>query len=521
MKKFEKYLPKNVTPKLDDNVVTFEVSQNDIKQVIYDLGIVKELKLKLLDCTDERQSNGNSKIWYIFGVPGDNIFVIPYICVGDSQEFPSVANELHAAGYYERKAQSMFGLKPIGIPDNRQLILHENWPIDQYPLRKDFKNTTRPKIADGTYEFNHIDGDGIYEIPVGPIHAGIIEPGHFRFSMAGESIMLLEARLGFVHKGSEKLFEQFDINKQVKLSERISGDSTFSHSLAFCQAVEALADVKVPRRAQYLRVIYSELERLANHFGDIGAIMLDTGLGFGGINGQRLREIVMRRNKTLTGSRFLRDVNAIGGVTKDISDDQAKVLIAELVELVDDFTEVIEIANSSSSFIDRVRNTGKLPLEVAIAHNVVGVAGRAVGLNIDTRIDYPYAAYSDLSSFDISTETKGDVQARFNVRIKEIYTSKKLIIDALSKMPSGKIKADDIKLDYKPNSLKISCVEGWRGEILYAVFTNKNGIIDRVMVRDPSFINWQVVGYCGPGNIVPDFPLINKSFNLSYTGHDA
>ena len=521
MKKFSQYLPKNVSPKYHDNIVTFEVAADEILCVIHDLHTDKGLNLKLLDCTDNRKVDGCFKIWYVFGVPKENIFIVPYVCVKEGDSFVSITSETPAASYYERKVQSLFGLKVTGISDSRPLMLHENWPDGQYPLRKDFKYTTRPKVASGTYEYQRVDGDGIYEIPVGPIHAGIIEPGHFRFSMAGESIMLLEARLGYVHKGSEKLFEQLSLDGKVKLSERISGDSTFSHSLAFCQAIESLAGLKVPSRAQYLRVIYSELERLANHFGDIGMIMLDTGFSFGGINGQRLREIVMRRNKQLTGSRFLRSVNTIGGVTKDIDADQIKNLLAELESVELDFSEVIAIANNSASFLDRVKTTGKLPHDVAVDYGVVGVAGRAVGLKNDVRVDYPYAAYPELSKFDIASEKTGDVQARFNIRVKEVYSSLAIIKNALKTIPSGQVKAKSSSVNLTPDSISISCVEGWRGEIIYTVITDSKGEIDRVMVRDPSFINWQVVGFCGPGNIVPDFPLINKSFNLSYTGHDV
>jgi len=521
MKRFSSYLPKDIIPHYFDNIVTFEVTQSDIHQVAHDLSIKHGLRLKLLDCTDERQEDNCFKIWYIFGVPKENIFIIPYICVKDNKKFPSIATELQPAVYYERKIQSLFGLTPVGIPDNRQLILHENWPKDQFPLRKDFKYTTRPKIDSGNYEFQRVDGDGVYEIPVGPIHAGIIEPGHFRFSMAGESILLLEARLGYTHKGSEKLFEQLDINEKLKLSERISGDSTFSHSLAFCQSVEKIANIEVPKRAQYLRVIYSELERMANHFGDIGAIMLDAGFAFGGSNGQRFREIIMRLNKQLTNSRFLRGVNTIGGVTCDITDEQIQNISTELKEIMVDFTEIIAIAENSASLLDRLKGTGKLSYDVAVDHNVVGVAARAVGISIDTRIDYPYAAYADLPAFNMPTCKIGSVLSRFTIRVEEVYASELIIQNALKQIPKGTIKANIDKLTFRPNSLAVSCVEGWRGEILYAIKTGTDGSIDRVMVRDPSFINWQVVGSCGPGNIIPDFPLINKSFNLSYTGHDV
>jgi Ni,Fe-hydrogenase III large subunit len=359
-------------------------------------------------------------------------------------------------------------------------------------------------------------------VPVGPIHAGIIEPGHFRFSMAGESIMLLEARLGYVHKGTEKLFESLSLKDQLKLSEKISGDSSFSHSLAFCQAIEQLANITVPIRARYLRTVYAELERLANHLGDIGALMLDAGFNFGGAHGARLREIAIRINQQLTGSRFLRGVNTIGGVTKDIDNQLAGDVVTQLSALLKDFNEVIAVAEDSASLLNRLKGTGPLLLEIAEDYGVLGVAAKAVGIEIDARVQYPYAAYDVLPPNGIATEQTGDVNARFNVRVKEVRSSIDILHRALKNLPTGDITAKNIdnKLTFAKDSIAIGCVEGWRGEILHLITTDTHGTINRVAVRDPSFINWQVVGYCGQNQVIPDFPLINKSFNLSYTGHD-
>jgi Ni,Fe-hydrogenase III large subunit len=411
-------------------------------------------------------------------------------------------------------------LNPVGHPDERATLLHENWPTDKFPLRKDFDWQLRPKQAHGSYKFQEVKGEGIYEIPVGPIHAGIIEPGHFRFSVAGERIMLLEPRLGFVHKGSEKLFEVLPLQDKIRLSEKISGDSSFSHSLVFCQTLEQLSGIAVPKRAQYLRLIYAELERLANHFGDIGAIMLDTGFNFGGSQGARLRELIMRINERLTSSRFLRGVNIIGGVTKNIDDEAKKLLIVDLKRITQDFSEVIEIAENSMSLLNRLKGTGTLPLESARDGGVMGVVGRAIGVASDTRIDFPYAAYDEIQLKEIALESDGDVSARFHVRIKEVYSSFELIQKALHKLPTGTISTTDLTPKFKKNALAISAVEGWRGEIVYFVTTDANGNISRVAPRDPSMINWNVIKDAGFDNVVPDFPLINKSFNMSYSGND-
>ena len=520
IKKIQQFIPKDAQVEFHDNSATFEVSTLEIKKVVSDLYANKNLSLKLITATDERMKNGYLKIWYIFGMPKENLFIIPFILLKNKTEFPSISLVIYEALNYERKIKTFFGLTSIGCHDKRPIILHENWPIGIFPLRKDYDWQKRPQIASGTYSFQKVKGEGIYEIPVGPIHAGIIEPGHFRFSVAGERIVLLEPRLGYAHKGSEKLFEVLTLNDKVKLSEKISGDSSFSHSLAFCQALEKLSDTIVPTRARYLRVIYAELERLANHFGDIGAIMMDTGFNFGGAGGTRLREMVMQINERITGSRFLRGVNIIGGLTKDIDDREKNKLFSELKNLSKDFSEVIGVALNSTSLLNRLKGTGILSAEIAKNHGVVGVAGKAVGIINDARVNFPYAAYDELLLDEIVTEQDGDVYARFLVRIKEAHASIKIMENALEKLPKGDINMQNLNIVFKKNTFAMGVVEGWRGEIAYFVTTDENGSISRVVPRDPSLINWAVLQDVGFNNIIPDFPLINKSFNLSYSGND-
>jgi Ni,Fe-hydrogenase III large subunit len=275
----------------------------------------------------------------------------------------------------------------------------------------------------------------------------------------------------------------------------------------------------VSERAQYLRAIYAELERLANHFGDIGAIMTDTGFNFGGAQGARLRERILRINERLTGSRFLRGVTTIGGVTKDIGETAVKVLANELSELRKDFSEVIEIAEDSSSLLNRLKETGILRVDIARDHGVTGVPARATGLARDARLDYPYGAYQSLP-VEVVTAQGGDVFARFMVRVGEAAVSFKILQETLTQLPAGAVSAPAHTLALKKSAYAISVVEGWRGDIVCFISTDSMGSISRVDMRDPSFLNWDAVGYAGQGNMVPDFPLINKSFNLSYSGND-
>lgn len=512
------YILKNYQPKIDGNVLSYNVPASEIAAVCKQLYFEQGLPLKTITAVDDRKENGGFRIMYIFGLPKKNVFLAPYIILKDTEEFSSITKQIQQAFWHERKIKTFFGLNPVGHPDPRPLILHENWPSNVFPLRKDFNWQERPAEANNTYEFQKVDGEGIYEIPVGPVHAGIIEPGHFRFSVAGEEIVLLEPKLGYVHKGTEKLFEVLPLADKVRLSERVSGDTSFTHSLAFCQAVENLANLEVPERAKYLRVIFSELERLANHFNDIGFIMLDTGYSFGGANGTRLREMIMQWHERLSGSRFLRGVNAIGGVTKDISAEVGHELLKDLQKIKKDFTEVVEISEDSATLLNRLEGAGLLDRDIALDHGVTGVAGRAVGIARDARIDYPYAAY-DKVKFNISLEKNGDVRSRLYVRIKEVYSSLDIIEQALNSLPVGNLVAGG-KIELRKNSYAVGLAEGWRGDIVYFVVTDVEGNITRVDVRDPSFINWTVVGYAGKGNVVPDFPLINKSFNLSYSGDD-
>lgn len=497
--------------------LSFEVGADEVLAAARALCQVHNLPLKTMTATDDRTSIGAFTIWYIFGVPKDNYHIAMFLRVSDG-EFPSLASHIHKMAAYELLIYSMFGLVPKGHPDLKRVILHSNISPTAFPLRKDY-NANERVYADGEHStLPRVEGEGIYEISVGPVHAGIIEPGHFQFSVAGEEVVALAAELGYVHKGSEKLFETLPIEKKLMLAERISGDSSFSHALAFTEALEQLAEMVIPKRAAYIRVILAELERLANHFNDIGFILMDTAYTFGGSNGARLREMIMRWNERLSGSRFLRGANKIGGVSVDISPDQKRDLLDDMAAIKKDFSELASIAGASSSVAHRLEDAGVLDPQIAKDHGVVGIAARACGFPMDARNDYPYAAYAELK-YKVITKTTNDVAARYYVRVEEVFESIALIQEALERMPEGEL-ASNVGFKLKLSSQAVGIVEGWRGDIVYFVATDSTGAISRVNIRDPSMPNWTAIPYAVQGNVVLDFPLVNKSFNLSYSGND-
>ncbi len=510
-------------PTREENRILFEVRTADLSRVIQTLKKTHALPLKTVAGSDERGTGSGFRIYYVFGIPKENIFLIPFLSVDPKESsFPSLTAEDQEFAMYEREILTFFGLMPVGHPVPERITLHaENFPKDIHPLRKEFKwNTaiTEPKVKEWAV-FKKYEGEGVYEIPVGPVHAGIIEPGHFRFSVLGEEILRLEPRLGYVHKGTEKLFETLSPDRQVMLAERISGDSSFHHALAYCQAVESLGGVVIPKRAKYLRMIMAELERLANHYNDLAFIMLDTGLSFGGSQGTRLRERVMQWNERLTNHRFLRGVLTPGGLLKDIPNHELSALKIDLVDLESDFLEVMDAVSESLSLLNRLQNTGRLERAIGEDHGIVGIGARAIGLERDARADFPYAAY-DMVHFSIPTEDGGDVFARYKIREREVHQSFKILHQSIDHIVSvtGPVISSMNKL--AQNAHAVGIVEGWRGDIVYFIMTDSAGAIVRVKVRDPSFLNWQVFPYLVTSDMVPDFPLINKSLNLSYTGND-
>ncbi|MBI4887949.1 MAG: NADH-quinone oxidoreductase subunit C, partial [Acidobacteria bacterium] len=432
----------------------------------------------------------------------------------DAPVVPSLAALSFPASRFEREMRDLLGIEPAGHPDPRPLVRHGFWPETFYPLRHgavtpDFEDDGRP------FPFTEVAGDGVYEIPVGPVHAGVIEPGHFRFNVLGETILKMRARLYFTHKGTERLFVGRRPEDAVVLAERVSGDTSVGHAVAFCQAVEALAGVDVPRRAKALRTVLLELERLYNHVTDVGAIIGDTGFPVGQAHCLRLREGLLRVNKAVAGHRLLRGAIVPGGVAGlDALDGR---IVQGIEHLVRDFDEVVQICLDNTLVADRLEGTGRLPSDVARDFGVVGYVARACRVPCDARRDLPSGAYEWLDVVPV-VERAGDVQARLQVRVREVRQSVAIIAAALADLPTspGKVEVGALP----PFTAAFGVVEAWRGRLVHMVMADPAGRLHRVKVVDPSFFNWPALARALDGNIVPDFPLCNKSFNCSYSGND-
>jgi Ni,Fe-hydrogenase III large subunit/Ni,Fe-hydrogenase III component G len=471
--------------------------------------------LVLMVGTDRRRHHGGFEVHYLFGHDRENWFFDAAVAVSaDRPEIPSLATFHYPASRFERELFDMFGIRARGHPDPRPLVRHAFWPEDFFPLRKD----AAPRdFHDGgqAFPFQQVGGEGVYEIPVGPVHAGIIEPGHFRFSVVGETIIDMKSRLYFTHKGTEKLFEDRAVDDGVELAERISGDTSVGHALAFCQAAEALTSAVVPSRARYLRVILLELERLYNHIGDVGMIANDTGFSAAHSHCFRIRERLLRLNKRVTGHRLLRGAVVPGGVRRDLP--AGRDLVAEVRAALADFDEIVEISLANTLVADRLDGTGQLTTQTARDHGVLGFVARASGLDVDARRDHPFAAYGELS-FRVPVFTGGDVRARTLIRVEEARESVKLIQQAVEGLPTGPLQARlGAARAFEP---AFALVEGWRGRIIHWLMMGPGDRLERVKILDPSFLNWRPLSYALLKNIVPDFPLCNKSFNQSYSGND-
>lgn len=472
----------------------------------------------LVFAEDRTEEDSAFYLYDVFDHPGDHRYLIlRYPVPPDAPGFPAIAADAPALNWMEREIQDWFGLEAEGHPNPRRVALHDHWPAVN-PLRKNFPlDTVLPPFSGEPHIFRPTFGEGVYQIPVGPVHAGIIEPGHFNFAVAGEPVLYLQIRLFYTHKGTEKRFEHLPASHAVFLAESVSGDSSFSHGLAFCQALEKIARIDLPDNARWGRTLFLELERLYNHVADIGAIATDVGFGIANAHASRLRECLLRLNEELSGSRLIRGVVCPGGLRNPIPMDALAEARRKLDLLQRNFEEMVGLIESSDSTIDRLERTGVLRPEQARDLGIVGMAARASGQDLDVRRDHPFAAYGQIE-IHVPVFEQGDVLRRLRVRVEEARQSFQLIRTATGRISEGPWS---VALPPLPaGRTALSAVEGWRGEILYWVRTGPGQTLSRVKVKDPSLNNWPALVEAVHGNIVPDFPVINKSFNLSYSGTD-
>lgn len=433
---------------------------------------------------------------------------------------PSHTPYFVAADRPERHMQDMLGIAFMDHPDARRWTRHRAWKESEYPLRKNFPVAGNPPAQtppNDNYRFMFAHGSGVYEIPVGPVHAGIIEPGHFRFQAVGETVLNLEERLGYVHKGIEKIAEGRDAAGLARLAGRVSGDSTVAHAWAACMAMEKAAGVEVPPRALAMRAIMAERERVANHLGDIGAVCNDVAFTFAFYQFGRLREVWQRVSREAFGHRFMMGRVVPGGVASDPGEQVGDTMKKQIASLRQELDRLYNIINDLPSLEDRLDTTGYLSPETAKAFGAVGYVGRASGMPFDVRKDAPYAPYNRFN-IEVPVFKYGDVAARVKVRAQEILESFKLIENLVGDLPPGPIRAD-----WKPAPMGaegLGFTEGFRGEILAYVRFGENGRIARYFPRDPSWLTWPTLEKLVRDNIVPDFPVCNKSVNGSYSGHD-
>lgn len=431
--------------------------------------------------------------------------------------YPGISDLYPCANRMQRAAYDLVGIHAQDSPDHRKWLRHRAWPGGTFPLRKDFGLASRFPASDDGYPYVKVEGEGVHEIPVGPVHAGTIEPGHFRFSIVGEKILRLEERLGYKHKGIEKRFESMTLADGARLAGRISGDSTVAFAWAYAMATEGVSSIQPPRRALVLRAILLEIERIANHLGDLGYLGNDVALAFGFYQFWRLKEDLLRLCAELFGHRYLMDVVVPGGVARDLSSGGAARLLERLASLQAEVATLRSIYDEHAGAQDRFIMTGQVTPELADKLGLCGMAGRASGIGRDLRVDYPVPPYEQLG-VRIATQTRGDVAARAAVRFDELAESIRLIRMLAARLESGEIR---VPLAMAPGGrCGIGWIEGWRGDVLVALETADGGRIHRLHPHDPSWQNWPLLERAVLGNIVPDFPLINKSFNLSYSGHD-
>lgn len=450
---------------------------------------------------------GDDRIVHMALTAGTDLKVLSLSC--PDGHFPSVGRLHPPAIRLERTITDLFGLMPLGAADTRPWLDHGNWELRQ-PL-----GARQEGAVSQPYPFLSAEGEGIHQVPVGPVHAGIIEPGHFRFHANGETVVRLETRLGYTHKGIEALMQSADLDFASKLAGRVSGDSTVAYALAFARAAEAALHIKVSARAQWLRALMAEMERLANHLGDIGAICNDASFALMLAHCAILRERVLRAADRCFGHRLMRDCVVPGGVIRDLDPASLLNLRALILEIRGRFPDLVTLYDNTASLQDRTVATGILKTDLALQFGAGGYVGRGSGRDFDARRAFVYPPYDQLF-FEVPVLEEGDVNARVWVRIHEVEQSLSLINQILDGLPDG-----PIQVEVAPQAGEgMALIEGFRGDILIWLRLGPHGQVARCHLRDPSWFQWPLLEAAIEGNIIADFPLCNKSFNCSYSGCD-
>ena len=476
----------------------------------------RQARLVVMTGTDERDRGRGYGLYYVFTLPSGELVSVEAQVDPVRPAFPSVTRVLPAAHWYEREVKDLLGVEPHGHPDPRRLVLHDDWPRGVHPLRKDFDG--RRAVAREVHPHEAITGVrgvGVMEVPVGPIHAGIIEPGHFRFGGLGELVLQLEARLFYTHRGIEKAAEGASVERVLFMAERLCGACSLSHAVAYSQAIEALCGVTPSLRARIVRSLLLELERLYNHVGDIANLCAGAALQLGAYQGGVLKERLQNLNAAVGGHRFLFGVSCPGGVRRDLDHAAQERIRRDLADVEREFRAYLAALLETESFMERLIGTGVLAGDLAEELGAVGVAARASGLARDVRASHPYAALRPGMVVPV-VRTEGDVRARMLVRADEALASFGLVRSLLAELAD--LAPGDLVLPVgplPPDRWAMGMVESPRGEDVHWLLTGAAGEITRYRVRSASY-NWALVPFAVSGNLLPDFPLINKSFELCY-----
>jgi Ni,Fe-hydrogenase III large subunit len=452
---------------------------------------------------------GEKLVHYVFDV-GE----LPYSQIAFPGYGPirSIAREIPAAAWHERELHDQYGIEIVGHPDLRPLVFHDNWPDGVYPM---IDSVDGVPWSNREYSFLQVQGDGIAEVAVGPVHAGIIEPGHFRFSVVGDTILHLELRHFYAHKGTEKLFEGRSPVDGAMLAESVSGDNCFAHAVCYSQAVENACRIDAPPRALAIRLIGLELERLVCHISDLGGLCTDVGFSVAAAYATRLKESLLQASVQCCGTRYWRGVSVPGGLRFDLDSTKVAGLVQAVTRASRDFSDIAHMILETPSIQNRFETAGVLSMEAARDLGVVGPVARASGINLDVRRDHPYGRYGNCS-MKVPVTHYGDVMARARIRIAEVAVSLGLIQETGKSLPEGGVLAPAAA---QRDVQGFSAVESPRGELCYWLQA-RGGRLTRCHIKSPSFQNWPAMPLAVEGNIIADFPLINKSFNLSYSGCD-